>query len=45
MGREATALLSTLLALVVFAVMPWVVNLFEDEEHRKAEEKEKKRGA
>ncbi len=35
MGREATALLSTILALLVFAVMPWVVDLFEDKEHKK----------
>ncbi|MDX9663626.1 MgtC/SapB family protein [Pseudomonas sp. P5_152] len=29
MGRESTAVLSTLLALAVFSVMPWIVNLFE----------------
>lgn len=29
MGKEATALLSTVLALLVFSVMPWVVGLFE----------------
>lgn len=29
MGKEATALLSTLLALLVFSVMPWLVAPFE----------------
>lgn len=29
MGREATAVLSTLLALGIFSVMPKVVELFE----------------
>ncbi|WP_166361621.1 MgtC/SapB family protein [Pseudomonas akapageensis] len=29
MGREATALLSTLLALIILGVMPWVVGRFE----------------
>jgi len=43
MGREATALFSTVLALVVFAVMPWVVVLFEDKDHqREAQEKGEK---
>lgn len=32
MGREATALLSTLLALGVFAVMPWLIKRLEREE-------------
>lgn len=29
MGKEATALFSTLLALLVFSVMPWIVKVFE----------------
>ncbi|WP_419710724.1 MgtC/SapB family protein [Pseudomonas sp. NFX224] len=29
LGKEATALLSTLLALLVLGVMPWIVNRFE----------------
>ncbi|WP_339546953.1 MgtC/SapB family protein [Pseudomonas sp. RA_35y_Pfl2_P32] len=29
MGRESTAVLSTLLALAVFSVMPWIVNRFD----------------
>lgn len=29
MGKEATALFSTLLALLVFSVMPWFVKFFE----------------
>ncbi len=32
MGREATAVVSTLLALLVLGVMPWVVNLLEGKE-------------
>ncbi|NBA98317.1 MgtC/SapB family protein [Pseudomonas sp. R5(2019)] len=32
MGREATALLSTLFALIILGVMPWVVNRFEDKD-------------
>ncbi|MGE8150334.1 MgtC/SapB family protein [Pseudomonas vancouverensis] len=34
LGREATAVLSTLLALGVFSVMPWIVKRFEkDHDH------------
>ncbi len=40
MGREATALFSTILALVVFSIMPWVVDLFEDEEHKRKRREE-----
>ena len=29
MGRESTAVLSTLLALAVFSVMPWIVHRFD----------------
>ncbi|HGM5553263.1 MgtC/SapB family protein [Pseudomonas putida] len=35
LGREATALLSTLLALGIFSVMPRVVRLFEKEGEKK----------
>ncbi|WP_097135514.1 MULTISPECIES: MgtC/SapB family protein [unclassified Pseudomonas] len=31
-GREATAVLSTLLALAVFSVMPWIVHKLEGDE-------------
>lgn len=41
MGREATAVVSTLLALLVLGVMPWVVNLLEGKEQ--AEEGEDKK--
>ena len=41
MGREATAVVSTLLALLVLGVMPWVVNLLEGNEP--AEEGEDKK--
>jgi len=34
MGREATALFSTVLALLVFGVMPWVVALLEGKDRR-----------
>lgn len=43
MGREATALFSTVLALVVFSVMPWVVNLFEDKDHKEGEGEKRQR--
>ncbi|MNF98568.1 putative Mg(2+) transport ATPase [compost metagenome] len=29
LGREATAVLSTVLALIILGVMPWVVEKFE----------------
>ncbi len=29
MGREATAVLSTMLALGIFSLMPWIVNRFD----------------
>lgn len=32
MGKEATALLSTLLALLVLSVMPWILSRFESEQ-------------
>jgi putative Mg2+ transporter-C (MgtC) family protein len=32
MGREATALLSTLLALGVLSLMPWIIKRLEREE-------------
>lgn len=31
-GRESTAVLSTLLALAVFSVMPWIVRKLEKDE-------------
>ncbi len=34
LGKEATALLSTLLALGIFSVMPRVVRLFEKEDEK-----------
>lgn len=37
MGREATALISTLLALLVLSSMPWVVEKIEGEEGMKKE--------
>lgn len=33
MGKEATALVSTLLALLVFSVMPWIVGLLDRKEY------------
>jgi putative Mg2+ transporter-C (MgtC) family protein len=34
LGKEATALLSTFLALAIFSVMPHIVKLFEkDQQH------------
>ena len=38
MGREATAVISTLLALLVLGVMPWVVNRFEEDDEDENEE-------
>ncbi|MOA33785.1 putative Mg(2+) transport ATPase [compost metagenome] len=38
MGREATAVISTLLALLVLGVMPWVVNTFEKDDDDQNEE-------
>ncbi|MFD2642502.1 MgtC/SapB family protein [Pseudomonas japonica] len=35
MGREATALFSTVLALVVLGVMPWVVDWLEGKEEKR----------
>ncbi|MBA1202754.1 MgtC/SapB family protein [Pseudomonas capeferrum] len=40
MGREATALISTLLALLVLSSMPWVVEKIEGQEGRTREEGE-----
>jgi putative Mg2+ transporter-C (MgtC) family protein len=34
LGKEATALLSTFLALAIFSVMPRIVKLFEKEEEK-----------
>jgi putative Mg2+ transporter-C (MgtC) family protein len=34
LGKEATALLSTLLALGIFSVMPRIVRLFEKDEQK-----------
>jgi putative Mg2+ transporter-C (MgtC) family protein len=34
LGREATALLSTFLALGIFSVMPRIVKLFEKDEEK-----------
>ncbi|MBV6286927.1 MgtC/SapB family protein [Pseudomonas aegrilactucae] len=41
MGREATALISTVLALLVLGVMPWVVDRLETEKPRQDPEDEK----
>lgn len=38
MGREATAVVSTLLALLVLGMMPWVVNHFEKDDEDENEE-------
>lgn len=34
MGREATAVLSTILALGIFSLMPWIVNRFDPPSRR-----------
>jgi putative Mg2+ transporter-C (MgtC) family protein len=34
MGREATAVLSTILALGIFSLMPWIVNKFDPPSRR-----------
>lgn len=41
MGREATALISTVLTLLVLGVMPWVVDRLETEKPRQDPEDEK----
>ncbi|MNC82309.1 hypothetical protein D3C75_1357660 [compost metagenome] len=37
-GREATAVISTLLALLVLGVMPWVVDRFEKDDEDENQE-------
>jgi putative Mg2+ transporter-C (MgtC) family protein len=43
MGREATAVISTLLALLVLGMMPWVVDRFEKEDEEDEDENEEGR--